>query len=252
MSASTCRGRTHHGVPAVEGGDLRQREPLTQRDHRCIGGAQRQILVGEHEFGRAAVVLGSEFHWPQGPIGQGGQELRVHACPAFAGEQITDLGDDRAGNQNAAARQMQCREQIDALAVTGIVVNGRRHQRARVADDHRLAAEALGQQLVDTVRGIRATSRDRPEPRRRPRHRRGCARQSLHLDQGSRYLILGQLLDQAVQLIAGGGHADHDTSRRPEKAASCRRRQLPRACGIRPPHHFRWRISGGSICAQRI
>jgi hypothetical protein len=59
--------RIRDGIPAaheaaVEGGDLGQPEPLTQSDHGGIRRTYRQILVGEHEFGRASVVLGGELH----------------------------------------------------------------------------------------------------------------------------------------------------------------------------------------------
>jgi len=110
---------------------------------------------------------------------------------------------------------MQSREQIDAVTVTRVVLDRGSYQRARVANDHQLATETLGQQIIDALRSVRATCRDSPEPSRRPRGWLSLVHQSLHLDQGSRHLILGQLLDQAVELVAGGGHDNHHTSRQP-------------------------------------
>lgn len=44
-------------LPTVEAGDLSQAEPLAHHDHGGVGGAERQTLTCEHEFGRAGVVL---------------------------------------------------------------------------------------------------------------------------------------------------------------------------------------------------
>lgn len=152
----------------------------------------------------------------KGPVGQRRQELCLDARPALEGKQIADLCDDRTGNQDAPARQMQCGEQIDARTVMRVVLDGGAHQGTRFADDHRLAAEALSQQVVNAVGRVRTTCRDRAKPRWRSRQRLGGDRQPLHLDKSSRHLILGQLLDQAVQLVACGGHNHHDMSRQQE------------------------------------
>jgi hypothetical protein len=41
----------------IEAGDLGQVEALADCEHYAVGGAQRQVLVGQHEVGGALVVL---------------------------------------------------------------------------------------------------------------------------------------------------------------------------------------------------
>jgi hypothetical protein len=123
-------------VAMVEAGHLGQSEPLAHGDHRGVGGAQRQALVGKYELGGTPIIVTGELDGLQGPVGQRGQELRFDLCSALAREQIADLGDDAAGHENPPPGQMQCGEQVNAFAVVGVVLDRGGYERSCVADDH--------------------------------------------------------------------------------------------------------------------
>jgi hypothetical protein len=112
----------------------------------------------------------------------------------------------------ASPDRMQRGQEIDGLTVERIVIDRCGNQRPTVTDDHSSAAEALGKNLVDSLRGVASPSRDRAKPGRRPDPGRLLVtRESLQLGQSSRDLALGELLHQAVQLIARLRHACHRT-----------------------------------------
>lgn len=85
---------------------------------------------------------------------------------------------------------MQPGEQLNTLAMTGIVVDGGGDQRARVTNDHGSAAETVGQQLVHPRRRVRPAGGERTEPRWRPRRHRASFGQPPHLGQRRRHLLL--------------------------------------------------------------
>lgn len=104
--------------------------------------ADAGVLIRQHDVGVAPVVIGGEFHRPEPPSARDVRNCASTRAP-LASEEIADLGYDWSRKEGSAGQMQRC-EQVDALAVTRIVIDGGRHQRPRVADDHRLAAKAFG------------------------------------------------------------------------------------------------------------
>jgi len=81
-------------------------------------------------------------------VGHRLEEACLGIWSAVAGEHVSDLGGDGAGDEDLAAREVERCQQVHALAVTSVVGDGCGHEWPGVADDHRLAAETFGQDLV--------------------------------------------------------------------------------------------------------
>lgn len=80
------------------------------------------------------------------------------------------------------------------------------NQWARIADDHSGAPEAFGEHIVVVAAEVGSAAGERREPRRRP----GGSRSLLVLttDRGERggYLLVGQILDEALQCVPLSAH----------------------------------------------
>ena len=77
---------------------------------------------------------------------------------------------------------------------------------ARDHDDHSGTPESLGEQVLVVAADIRSAAGERPEPRRRPLTSWNLAALPTSLREHSRDAVLGQLLDQAPQLVSLRAH----------------------------------------------
>jgi len=85
-----------------------------------------------------------------------------------------------------------------------------RDQGAGVADDH-LSAEAVGEEAVMVRAEVRAAAGERAEERRRPLGRRFEVGAAAGFGEHGGDLLLEELVDESVQLVPVGAHADKDT-----------------------------------------
>jgi hypothetical protein len=84
--------RDHLKVPAVEGGDLVQVEPLGERYHASIHGLEPQRRVGGEQFRHPSVVMRRDLNDAELVVGDGGAEFSGQApAPLRIGQQMTDL-----------------------------------------------------------------------------------------------------------------------------------------------------------------
>jgi hypothetical protein len=115
------------------------------------------------------------------PSAQRLEELGLRCWPAVAGEQVAHLGGNSGGHQDLAPCEAERGQQVDALSMVIVVRDGSGDERAGVADDHRLAAESFGQDLVYASGGVCPLGCDRAEPRRGPPDLRGRLGQASNL-----------------------------------------------------------------------
>src|SRR4029077_5370096 len=105
----------------VEAGYLGQSESLANRDDRRVGGSQRQALVDQNQLPRAAVIIAGEVDRLQRSVRQRVQKLRLDSWATLPGQHIPDLGGDGARYQKGSTGSVQPGEQVNAVAVTGVV-----------------------------------------------------------------------------------------------------------------------------------
>jgi hypothetical protein len=194
-------------VPVVERCDLGKAEPLGDCDDCGVGRAEREVGIRLDQFGHTFVVGNFQIDDSDRPLSDRAKECALDLRSAGAAEEIADLGDNRGGDENRAAREVQAREQVRAGAVVGVASIRRGHERTGIAHDHSGAPESVGEQIVVIAAQIGPSALERPEPSRGPLAGRLEGGLTSCLGEDGRHPVVGQLLDQFLQLIALGAHA---------------------------------------------
>ncbi len=143
-----------------------RREALSDRDHRGVSGAKREISVGLHEVGHAVEVGGGQRDEGEDVVPDRAQEPGLSLRAALAFEQVAHLGQDRGGHQQGAWGII---EQGHAAGVMAVLPVGHGHQRPGVPDDHSAgaalgrAAQLRAQNVLRALGEVRASAQ-RPGP----------------------------------------------------------------------------------------
>lgn len=198
----------------VEGGDLGDSESFRDGHYSGVCRAEREVGVGVDEVGHALVVVEFEVHDGDRLLRDRSEKRALDPGAASTTEQVSDLRDDQRRYQNRPPREVQAREEVGAGTVVRVVTVCGRDERTGVADDHSGASEALGEQIVVIAAEIVAAAGEGAEPRGRPR--RGGPRFGLAAGFGEhgRNPVVGQLLDEPLQLIPLSAHAVQGIDRR--------------------------------------
>lgn len=217
--AGVLSGAKHGPADAVGA----SREPL--KCLREIGGA-----TTGHQLRRPGEVLGNQGHGFEVAVGYRLKDSRLTTRPHSLLQQAADLGHNRGRNQQLPTSKAQAGEQINTSTVVSVGAHRGRDQNRSGSRTGR--AEAPGQDLVrpavlvDPIpknaggQGRSPPADDTRTPRLRPH---------------TRDLVIGQRIDEFVQLVAISGH---DTSRRaahpqPIRPAPGHHRPLPMVAALK-------------------
>jgi hypothetical protein len=210
-------------VTMVKRRHLRDTESFGDCDYGGIGRAERKVGICVDQFCHALVVGDFEVDDSERPLGNRAKECALDLRSTGTGEEVADLGHNGCGDEDRATREVQAREQVRAGTVVSVASIRRGHERTGIADDHSGAPEAVGEQIVMIATEIGPSALERPEPSRGPLA--GWLELDLasYLREDGRHPVVGQLLDQLLQLIALGAHTAQSTEGATQLVAGARR-----------------------------
>ncbi len=119
-------------VLAVEGRDLRDLQPLGERDDRRIDRAQGQIAVPPDQLHDPRPVLGIDRDRLQGAMTQVGEEVHLRGRTTAATDEVRDLCDDEHGHEDGSG---MARQDLDAGPMVVIIRVEIRDQRPGIDDE---------------------------------------------------------------------------------------------------------------------
>lgn len=122
-----------------------------------------KVAISPHHIRRPPNISGEEIDELEVVVGNRIQEQRLDARTSVARQEITNLGDDRAGDQEGSSRQVQTGEQLDALVMVSVVHQRRRDDWPGAANDH--AGRPKPSSSSSSARSATSARPARPDPK---------------------------------------------------------------------------------------